>query len=163
MTSPRLLDIMHLLKSESQIEYQMNNEYYEKLIMSNLMIFLSFRSPKLGPSISTSYDSICIFSIFRIFQSVMYFQIVKTEFSSGLSGREVYLFPWYGAKPAHIEKYCDQLYGKFKNHKLSPYGSCRTGPGQYQSRTNFLNFGDNMWALQPLYPWSNSITNTLHT
>ena len=54
-----------------------------------------------------------ISSILKIISSQNHFQIVKTEFSSGLSGREVYFFPWLGAKPAHIEKYCDQLYGKF--------------------------------------------------
>ena len=77
----------------------------------NLKSFFSFEIPNLA-----SRDSVCISLKFWILYSVIYFQIVKTKFSSGLSGREVYLFPWLGAKPAHIEKYFDQLYGKV-DHK----------------------------------------------
>ena len=57
-----------------------------------------------------------MFSIFVTLSWQNHFQIVKTQFSSGLSGREVYFFPWLGAKPAHIEKYCNQLYGKFYHY-----------------------------------------------
>ena len=78
--------------------------------------FWTQEKKSLFTKLKNKWDSQTVFKRYffiKLNSSQNHFQIVKTEFSSGLSGRQVYFFPWLGAKPAHIEKYCDQLYGTF--------------------------------------------------